>query len=114
MDCCRCGTENACYRAAVGVRGEGLVGVFCYSCVEETIAGLDDASCGPHEGCSVCDGEREYDLFAVGCIVERTGETDIEYDYSEGIIHFCHTHISLLAPVDELGPVHPAEEPASP
>jgi hypothetical protein len=113
MDCCRCGTENACYRAVVGVRGEGLLGVFCLSCVQETIAGLDDAFRGPHEGCSICDGERAYDLFAVECIVESNDEVDIEYDYSEGIVHFCHTHIGLLAPLDELDAGHTVGESAT-
>jgi hypothetical protein len=102
MDCRRCGTENACYRALVGVRDEGLVGIFCYSCVEETIAGLDGLSQGPHEGCTVCGGERSYDLFAVDCIVDGEDELDIEYDYSAGLVHFCYAHVSLLVPLDEL------------
>lgn len=115
MDCCRCESENACYRAVVGVSGEGLIGVFCSDCVEDMIGGLDDDTRGPHDGCSVCDGERNYDLFAVGCIVEGSDPDDIEieYDYSEGIVHFCYTHISLLVPPDELETAVSSEEIAT-
>lgn len=102
MDCCRCGSANACYRALVGVRGEGLLGIFCEPCVQKTIAGLEDSSSGPHEGCSVCGAERAYDLFAVDCLVESGDDVDIEFNYSAGIVHLCLTHIALIAPLDEL------------
>lgn len=101
MKCGECGGEEPCYTAVIGTNGNGIVDILCEDCTENSIEALLSTDSKPHDGCAICGGKRDYDIFRVTCVVEHDdGEIDVEYDYTAGMTHFCETHINILLPPD--------------